>query len=159
MEINSRDIRGSTPLHHAAATGNELFITFAVALNADVDAKNRENKTPLIDCCSRFNEHWNSDCIKKLLLAGADKNLIDSSDMRAIDYLMDAREGSQFDSYQHNEAVNVLNEKRNLLHVLAIRNSYSKQKRSTLMIWLYYIIMTTCFFSLELAIFRVLRNH
>ena len=52
-----------------------------------------------------------------------------------------------------------MNEKWGLLQCLAIKGSYSKQHRSTLMIWLYYILMGTTFLALEFCVFRVLREH
>jgi len=42
LQIDSRDIHGRTALHHAATTGNELWIGYAVAFGAEVDARDME---------------------------------------------------------------------------------------------------------------------
>ena len=43
--------------------------------------------------------------------------------------------------------------------MLAIKGSYQKRTRSTLMIWMYYILMGMTFLALQLAVFNVLREH
>ena len=78
---------GKTPCHHAAFTGNELFIVYATAFGADMNARDNEEKTPLILCCKSYDDHRSIDCLKKLLLGGSDKELRDAANYRAIDYL------------------------------------------------------------------------
>ena len=78
LMLNSRDSNMRTPLHHAAFTGNELFIVYATAFGAEVDALDSELKTPMILTCKSFGDHRNTECIKKLLLAGADKSMKDN---------------------------------------------------------------------------------
>ena len=87
--IDSRDLSGKTPAHHAAFTGNELFSVYAAAFGADMNARDNEDKTPLIMCCKSYDDHRNLECIKKLLLAGSDKEARDYLNYRAIDYLIE----------------------------------------------------------------------
>lgn len=93
LDINSRDIHGRTPLHHAAATGNELWIVYASAFGCDINAVDNDEKTALLSCTSRFSDHWNTECVKKLLLAGAEKEVVDKQGRTAIDYLYKSSEG------------------------------------------------------------------
>lgn len=78
LSIDSRDLSGKTPTHHAAFTGNELFVVYAAAFGADMNAIDNEGKTPLILCCKSFRDHKNIECVKKLLLGGSEKNTKDN---------------------------------------------------------------------------------
>ena len=100
LNINQRDVSGRTPLHHAAFTGNELFIVYASSFGAHINAIDNEGKTPLILTSKGYEEHRNMECLKKLLLAGADKTIEDKFGMKAIDYLNTlVPENSQPDRY------------------------------------------------------------
>lgn len=44
--INIPDVRGDTPLHHAAKCGFPLIVKFLVDSGADLLAKNKDNQTP-----------------------------------------------------------------------------------------------------------------
>ena len=74
-------------MHHAAFTGNELFVIYTDAFKADIEATDNEGKTPLHLCVKSFAEHRNIECIKKLLLAGANRNAVDSYNLKPIDYI------------------------------------------------------------------------
>ena len=78
ISIDSRDLSGKTPTHHAAFTGNELFVVYASAFGAEINARDNEGKTPLILSCKSYVDHKNIECLKKLLLGGSDKCLQDS---------------------------------------------------------------------------------
>ena len=45
MDVNSRDDGGYTPLHHAAARGDNEVILYLVSKGADVKAVSRRNQT------------------------------------------------------------------------------------------------------------------
>lgn len=87
LALDSRDISGRTPLHHAANIGNGLWIGYAVAQGANVDAKDDEDKTPLITSCKQFMNHRNLECLKKLISAEANQEARDIYNFRGIDYL------------------------------------------------------------------------
>ena len=45
-DINSKDDRGDTPLHHASRNGHVEVITALLAAGADKTIKNKDGKTP-----------------------------------------------------------------------------------------------------------------
>ena len=74
-------------MHHAAFTGNELFVIYADAFNADIEATDNEGKTPLHLCAKSYSEHRNIECVKKLLLAGANRDAVDLYKLKPVDYI------------------------------------------------------------------------
>ena len=84
-------------------------------------------KTPLITCCVKFGDHFNVECIKKLLLAGANKEARDVNGLRAVDFLEQMRRfDKQMDNSQVNEAIEILNETYTLAQCVGVKGSYSK---------------------------------
>lgn len=117
---------GKTPTHHAAFTGNELFIVYAAAFGAEINARDNEGKTPLILSCKSYVEHKNIECLKKLLLGGADKYLRDSQNYSAIDYLKEIEANSGMRDKSLIEAIGILNDKLSFLQIMGIKGSYAK---------------------------------
>lgn len=99
---------------------------YAASFGAKVNALDNEGKTPLILTSKGYEEHRNLECLKKLLLAGADKTIADKAGKRAIDYLHDlVPEDGQTDRYLL-DSIKILNEKWSLLVCMAIKGSYAK---------------------------------
>jgi len=56
------------------------------------------------------------------------------------------------------EAIKILNDKKSFLQIMGIKGSYAKQERTTVTLWLYYILMALAFLCLEFTVLRVLRT-
>ena len=70
--VNESDARGSTPLHHAAQTGDRDFAKLLLNLGVDVDARNFCRQTPLH--LAVLGGH--SELVALLLARGADNSLL-----------------------------------------------------------------------------------
>jgi len=70
-EINARDERGLTPLHHAASRGHNDIVDLLISKGADTNSKDKWGYTPL------YYAIWyeNKDIVKLLITKGADVNL------------------------------------------------------------------------------------
>ena len=70
-DVNAKDDTGNTPLHRAAANGNNEAVKFLVSRGADVNAKSSNSGTPL-----HLAALLNSDVetVKFLVSMGADVN-------------------------------------------------------------------------------------
>ena len=166
LDLHSKDACGRTPLHHAATAGNELMTVYAAAAGADINRRDYEGRTPLITSCLHFDDHMNIEVIKKLLYAGSNRELQDYSGKRAIDYIKDVEvnqmtqtTGTTVPTSMLHKASKVLNEGWSLLVCLAIKNSYTKQKRSKTTMILFYAMMSLTFLWLQFTVYDVLRKQ
>lgn len=80
MDIDSRDDRGWTPLHSAAAAGHSKLIELLAKAGADVDGFDRQGRSPLV--LATDNGHLES--IMALFEVGADINLSDPRGWSAL---------------------------------------------------------------------------
>ena len=156
IDVDSADQAGRTALHHATHTGNELFIVYAAAFGANINAKDNEGCTPLLHVCKNFDDNKNIDCLKKLLLAGADKEIVDDQGFKAINWLNRHIMDGHGDKYLY-EAKKIMSEKWSVMQFLAIKGKYGKQERSTFIVWSFYILMILAFIWMEFSVIEVLR--
>ena len=75
LDINSRDLKNSTPLHWASYAGAETAIVYLLAFGAKVNARDVEGHTPLHLAVKSAEENKNTRTVKHLLLSGADRNI------------------------------------------------------------------------------------
>ena len=143
LDVDSLDNDGKTPLHHAAMFGCELSVCYLVSYKGFINAKDNNRQTPLHLAIERYKENPNIDCIKKLLLNGADREIRNSSDRTPLDELnlLTVNERSQELEDDCRDMRRILTEKYGFLHCLMIRNHYSKPKQSSLTLILYIIFM------------------
>ena len=91
--IHSRDSRGSTALHRSCTPlFNIEFLKLLLESGADVDAKDKNGCTPLIDTVTWLTT--SIECVKFLLAAGAAVNIRDRRGRTALDYAQDRADRS-----------------------------------------------------------------
>ncbi|KAI6205053.1 hypothetical protein M3Y94_00748700 [Aphelenchoides besseyi] len=73
---------GETALHLAASNNSTETIELLALAGADIDARNDENATPLIQA-ARYSQ---TDSLRTLLKLGANKDLVDAHGLKAIDF-------------------------------------------------------------------------
>jgi ankyrin repeat protein len=75
LSVCGLTVRGETPLHWAACSGNATALRVLLELGTDVDAQDRDGWTAL-----RWAVEWNVDnqCAELLLALGADVSLVDN---------------------------------------------------------------------------------
>ena len=81
------DKLGMTPLHHAGHYGCELSVIYLVQYKASIDLRDAKGQTPLHTSISRFADHKNPECMKRLLLQGADRDAVDKEGKTMLDLL------------------------------------------------------------------------
>jgi ankyrin repeat protein len=94
-DLNHKDEKGMTPLHHAALLGNEETVSYLLHKNVEVNSKNMEGRTPLhLSGKNQLCRHrLTSDlaknnefgCAQLLLEKGADVNIKDSNGQTCLD--------------------------------------------------------------------------
>jgi ankyrin repeat protein len=89
LDINSTDIRKSTPLHWSAYSGTELTLSFIIAWGGNINAIDQKGLTPLHFTVKQYKETNSTKGIKLLLIKGADRNALDFENKKPIDYLGD----------------------------------------------------------------------
>jgi len=47
MDINDKDLRGSTPLHWACFANSEFALSYLLAMSPDLEVKDKAGNTPL----------------------------------------------------------------------------------------------------------------
>jgi ankyrin repeat protein len=78
--IDAKDIEGRTPLHGAAAAGNDKCVDLLLKASADKDAEDKSSDTPLH--AAAITEI--SRCVELLLNAGADKDAMNREGYTAL---------------------------------------------------------------------------
>jgi ankyrin repeat protein len=93
-DVNNQGEDGDTALMKAARSLNEDAVRRLLEGGAKVDIQNESGETALISVFlfkSEFESGTTIKVIKTLLLAGADKNIVDERGKRALDYARQAR--------------------------------------------------------------------
>lgn len=85
--LNLRDNTLDTPLHIACTKGNYDFVKYLVNLGADFEIKGPNKKTPLFIAV----EGNFPKIVKYLIINGANKNALDESKCKPIDYAKDIK--------------------------------------------------------------------
>ena len=71
--IDTVDMHGRTPLHHAVLGGKEIVACYLMCYGVDLDAQDLQGNTPMQVAILNFDETSSFDMVKKLLLFGADR--------------------------------------------------------------------------------------
>lgn len=82
VEINTRDERGLTPLHHAASSGHNDIVELLIAKGAETNSKDKWGYTPLYYAI--WSQH--KDIVKLLVAKGADVSLKPEKDYPPLHY-------------------------------------------------------------------------
>jgi ankyrin repeat protein len=82
--IDTRDKAGRTALYAAAWAGNVEAAKLLLERKANVDARDREGRTPLIHLAADKPGKWKPDMIKLLLASGADIEALDNTRRTAL---------------------------------------------------------------------------
>lgn len=77
FDIDRADKNGLTAMHHAAFYGCELSIIYLASCGSSINLPNRDGMTPLHLLISNFSQNKNVDCMKRLLLNGASREIKD----------------------------------------------------------------------------------
>lgn len=132
LDVDSLDKEGRTPMHHAAMFGCELSVCYLVSYHGFINAKDNQKQTPLHLAIKSYKENPNIDCIKKLLLNGADREIRNFIDRTPLDELnqLTVNESKCNKDLEDDcaDIRRILTEKYGFLHCLMIRNHYSKPK-------------------------------
>lgn len=84
--IDETSLSKDSPLIMAAYSGSKSIMQKVIKNGADINYKNAEGATALMKVS---NEGW-TECAKLLVDAGADKNIKDNDDKKAVDYAKDS---------------------------------------------------------------------
>jgi ankyrin repeat protein len=81
-DVNARDERGLTTLHHAASHGHKDIFDLLIAKGADTNSKDKWGYTPL------YYAIWNEDkdMVRLLVAKGADVNVLPNDDGTPLEY-------------------------------------------------------------------------
>ena len=142
MDVDSLDGESRTPLHHAAMFGSEISVCYLVSYNGYINAKDAQKETPLHTAIKNYKTNPNIDCVKKLLLNGADRDAVTRAGRTPYDELELLKTDSNPDLEEDiRDMKRVIQEKYGFLHCLMIRNHYSKPRMSSLTLVLYFVFM------------------
>ena len=84
--IDETSLSKDSPLIMAAYSGSKSIMKKVIKNGADINYQNAEGATALMKVS---NEGW-TECAKLLVDAGADKNIKDNYDKKAVDYAKDS---------------------------------------------------------------------
>lgn len=87
LDINSKDKRGSTPLHWACYSQSETAIAYILAWNPDVNVQDREGYTSLHLAVRNVDAFESCRPVRALLIKGADINIRDNRGRLPFDYV------------------------------------------------------------------------
>lgn len=87
--VDHTDYHGNTPLHFACTQAHSNAIDWLIGFGADVNAQNTKKDTPLILLMKNPQALGNASCARILIMKGADKDLANSEEKKAMDYVGD----------------------------------------------------------------------
>ena len=87
LEVDACDRSNRTAMHHASMFGCEVAACYLISMGAYVNPRDNEGETPLHWAVKNYLNYPNMDCIKKLLLNGAEREAFNKDGFRPIDYL------------------------------------------------------------------------
>jgi len=80
VAVNSQDLQGETPLHHAIVMASPQMVEFLIAKGADVNQRDRDGWTPIMTAAYLDK----ADEVKILAAHGADPNARSAQDLTAL---------------------------------------------------------------------------
>lgn len=89
MDIDEKDVRGSTSLHWAVYEGNEIATTYLISWGADINAQDSDGNTPLHLSISHAEREQNTRLTKILLLKGADRDITNNKGLTPAEMVSD----------------------------------------------------------------------
>lgn len=160
LNINSTDLRLSTPLHWAAFSGAELTLSYIVAWGGDLNSQDTKGLTPLHLAVKSYKENRSTKAIKQLLIKGADRNALDYMTQKPIDYVPLPNKlelhGERPDPIVL-EIRKLLREEWSLLgDCMMIRTTFKKQKKTPFTLICYFLLMALSFVLLYNSSYKVL---
>lgn len=150
-------MRDSTPLHWAAFSGAELTLNYIIAWGGNLNSVDGKGLTPLHLAVKSYKENRSTKGIKQLLIKGADRNALDFSLMKPIDYVPLPEQGSseRIDPLLK-EIRSLLKEQWSLLgDCLMIRTTFKKQEKSAFTLVCYFCLMALSYTLLQLSSYKV----
>ncbi len=89
LDLNSKDNRGSTPLHWACYSQSETAIAYILAWNPDVNKQDNEGYTPLHLAVRSVDALESCRPVRALLIKGARIDIKDMKGRLPFDYCHD----------------------------------------------------------------------
>lgn len=89
MSINEQDNKGSTPLHWACYSRSEFALSYVLALNPDLEIKDKMGFTPLHLAIRSVDELKSTRPVRALLLKGASRKAISDEGETVLDLIND----------------------------------------------------------------------
>lgn len=87
LDINSRDRKGSTPLHWACFSKSEIALNYLLAWKPELNFRDSEGYTPLHLAIKIVDDIGSLRPVKALLIRGARKDIKDNWDRLPIDLI------------------------------------------------------------------------
>ena len=161
LNINSVDLRKSTPLHWAAFSGADLTLNYVIAWGGELEAMDSKGLTPLHLAVKAYKDNRSSKGIKQLLIKGANRNALDYETKKPVDYIPMPEMGNanpkNFDPLAL-EIRKLLRDEWSLVgDCLMIKSTFKKQKKSPFTLICYFVLMSLSFLLLELSSYKLLR--
>ena len=161
LDINSIDLRKSTPLHWAAFSGAELTLNYIIAWGGNLDAQDSKGLTPLHLAVKAYKDNRSSKGIKQLLVKGANRNALDFETKKPVDYITMPEIGLDNEKQIDPLALEIrklLRDEWSLLgDCLMIKSTFKKQEKSPFTLICYFVLMSLSFVLLELSSYKLLR--
>ena len=92
LDINSKDSRGSTPLHWAWFSKSEIAISYLLAWNVKINEEDQRGLTPLHLAIKAVNDLNSTRPVRALLISGASRKKKDSIGRRPIDLIWEVQD-------------------------------------------------------------------
>ena len=129
MNIDQKDSDGNTPLHLAAHSGAADALSCLLKWTHCVNEANNDGQTPLHLGARIAMSSGTLRCVRLLCFSGADRNLLDKNEKKAIDYLIEGAGNPSCTEDAITELRNILKEPTGCL-CLMLRIPFKKIRNS-----------------------------